>query len=248
MQLIITLKKEGWQTIFYLTKAGASCNINGEMCINLKQSFLCFCIIFSSLGLVDCTSSNRKDYLPPVLDYSFNDLHTKSLSQIKKLLQPSVKEINDQLRSTDQWGGTGNKELDLLATKALIVALSKPSYDSDTDRLVQWVYQKSRGRIPLVQMLHKITMEVVLNINNKRRSPSERATYFYILENIIRELRPWVSQNPLALKTLRYIAKSRIRIPKSVHRERYMKALENRTTSPSEIAQQVLEKAKAGQK
>lgn len=216
---------------------------SSPLCILLKQSLL-IGIVVTSFSY--CSLFKKKQFSPPSLTYFFDQLHSKDINQMKQLIRPLLKSLK-QLSKDAQWSTSGNPEVKHYLDQALTIALSKPPFENMTAKLVRWIYQQGSGQIPLIQSLYSIIKESILHFKDKNRSDGERATYLYVLENTIREIRPFLGIHPSAKEALTLVMQSNIKIPSSVLQERYNKILDSRTTSPSLIAQQVLQ-SHSGQK
>lgn len=212
------------------------------MCSIMKQkiSWLLISLLFH------CSHSNKIEYLPARLDYFFHDLHIKNYESVMDMIKPwliQARHLNKEIPRETQLEG-GEPEVKQAVQKALIIALSKPGHDNTVTRLVQNIRDQTQAYADFFGILFNITRRACSGIKNEDRSPLERATYFYILENIIVEIRPDVKENDSAKNILSYIQQAKITIPTSVHSARYMQVLESQTLSPSQIANQILKKVK----
>ena len=197
-----------------------------------------------SFTCLHCSHLNTKEPIPATLDYFFDDLQAKDFSQMKELIDPwTAKTQEPHLESQDETFLTDISEEDNAAylNKALTLTLSRPPRDNVVQRLVQHIRRKVKQE-QFYSILMNITRKACIGIKNEQRSAIERATYFYILENIITEIRPHINKHKPAQAILHLIRSSRISIPHDVHRERYIRALEPQTPSPSKLTEELLKR------
>ena len=188
-----------------------------------------------------CSHLEQKEYLPARLDHFFYDLHIKGYETMSLLIQPLMKKAEHFRRLSKGQGEEKRFEVHQSLRKALLIVLSKPGYSgAEVSSLVQNIQSKTLTSDDFFSILFNITREACSSIKNEDRSPAERATYFYVLENIISETRPYLKKNERAKNIFVYISQAQITIPKSVHSERYMRVLETQTLSPSKMADKIL--------
>ena len=212
----------------------------------IKRSILRAVLLTAlSLFLCHCFHLNSKEYLSPTVSYFFDELQMKEHTQMKKLIQPWIHKI--QLKSESTSSPADILELtddvsegDYLVylQKAFLIVLSRPPRDDVVQVLLQKL--RSYAHTHFDSILTNIVQQACIHIKNKDRSPRERATYFYVLENVIAEIRPYFERNKKAQDILKWIRSAQISIPDSVHKERYIRALEPSTLSPSEWAHNLL--------
>ena len=200
-----------------------------------------FAVFALLTALSSCSHFEEKEYLPARLDHFFYDLHIKGYEKMSLLIQPSMKKAERFLSLSKDQGDEKRFEVHQFLRKALLIVLSKPGYSGgEVSSLVQNIQSKTITSSDFFSILFNITREACSSIKNEDRSPAERATYFYVLENIISETRPYLKKNEKAKNILVYISQAKIVIPKSVHSERYMRVLETQTLSPSQMADKIL--------
>ena len=211
------------------------------------RSVVKYCLFLVNLTCLHCSHLSSKESISASLDYFFDDLQAKDFSQMKQLTDPwtsktqypqAERQDNDSFVIADDMS---EEDHDAYLSKALTLILSRPPRDNVVQRLFQHIRRKVKLD-RLYPILMNITRKACIGIKNKKRSALERATYFYILENIITEIRPYINKHKPARAILHLIRTSRISIPDDVHRERYIRALEPQTSSPSKLAEELLER------
>lgn len=195
---------------------------------------------FAVLFLLHCTHISNREYLPAHLPYFFNELHIKGYEGMMDLIQPWLAKARKIRKQEFAIGSSW--EMDPTIRQAYIIALSRARHDSVVDKLVQNIRSSTAVKTDFFPLMTAIARQAVAGIKNPDRSPLERATYFYILENIIAGVSVYIVSDKRALKILQLIAEADIEIPAEVHNERYIHALESQRLSPSEKAKNILEK------
>ena len=216
-------------------------------------------IIFLFL-LVHCVHFGSKDYVASSLDYFFDELQIKEYEKMSELISPWVNKLTTPIPSSkdasvhpesllrdlelDDLDGTSEGDYGYYARKTFMTIFSRPDRDQVNQRLIKNLRSKPFINDNYFSLLKVIARQSSLSLKNKNRSPIERATHFYILENIIGELRASITKSSESQKILEQIANANIKIPQEVHQERYIRALQPQTASPSSIARQILRKIK----
>ena len=198
-------------------------------------------LIFLIWPLVQCSHRDKRAYLPAQLDYFFTELHPKGYEKMEELIHPLLVEASQENKKVGlREMGEGSPEVKQAIRQALIIVLSKPGHDASVSRLVRRIQSRTQVYVDFWGTLSNITRSACAGLKNEERSPMERATYFYMLENIIAQLRPMVKENDEAKNILSYIAQAKIKVPKKVHSKRYMEVLEENILSPSKLASKIL--------
>ena len=124
-------------------------------------------------------------------------------------------------------------------SKLFLTAFSRPDKDGETLKLIQYLKQKFSHKISYHKVLMELTQKSISALTNEERSPVERATYLYALENILNDLK-LDSSSKGSQMVLNYFVSAHIEVPEEVHSERYMRILEPKTLSPSTQAHYIL--------
>ena len=213
------------------------------ICSVMKHKFQPFLLFLAILPFFHCSHSQTRDYLPVKTRHFFHELHIKGYEQMSSLIEPWIEKagkINQEIPREIQIEQGGSPEIKQAVQEALIIALSKPGHDNTVSRLVQNIQRRTGVYSDFWSVMDNISKKACSGVKSEDRSPLERATYFYILENIISELRPYVENSDPAKNILSFIQHADIKIPPSVHSERYIRVLEPQTLSPSKLAKKVL--------
>ena len=193
-----------------------------------------------ALSLLHCTHMGDREYLPANLSHFFNELHVKGYEGMMDLINPWLEKARD-IREQEFSIGSSS-EMDPTIRQAYIIALSRAHHDSVVDTLIKNIRSRTSTKTDFFPLMSVIARQASAGLKNPDRSPLERATYYYILENIITAVSAYVINDKRAVEILQIIATADIEIPDSVHNERYIHALEPRSLSPSKVAENILEK------
>jgi len=193
-----------------------------------------------ALFLLHCVHTGEREYLPADLPYFFNELHVKGYEGMMDLINPWLAKARDIRKQEFSIGSSA--EMDPVIRQAYIIALSRAHHDFVVDKLIKNIRSRSDTKTDFFPIMSVIARQSSAGIKNPGRSPLERATYFYILENIIASVSTYAINDKRAVEVLQIIASADIEIPNSVHNERYIHALEPRNLSPSKVAKNILDK------
>ena len=194
----------------------------------------------SALFLLHCTHTGEREYLPANLPYFFNELHVKGYEGMMDLINPWLDKASN-IREQEFSIGSSS-EMDPTIRQAYFIALSRAHHDSVVDKLIKNIRSRTSTKTDFFPLMSVIARQSSAGVKNPDRSPLERATYFYILENVITAVSAYVINDKRAVEILQIIAVADIEIPDSVHNERYIHALEPRSLSPSKVAKNILKK------
>lgn len=207
------------------------------LCSIMKHLPLWFAVLF----LLHCThTSKNREYLPAHLPYFFNELHIKGYEAMMDVIHPWLEKARNIRKQEFSIGSSS--EMNPTIRQAYIIALSRARHDSVVDKLIKNIRSSTAGKADFFLLMSMIAKQSSAGIKNPDRSPLERATYFYVLENIIAGVSAYVVSDKRAVEILRLIAEADIKIPEKVHSERYIHAMEPQRPSPSETAENILEK------
>lgn len=125
---------------------------------------------------------------------------------------------------------------------ALRIVLSRPD---QRDGLKSTMWSRLRQELldlnSLDPVLESLTQDAIKGLKNTANSPKVVATYVYVLENLMSEIKPDVATTPIYKKVVESIRDAKIKIPKEVLDKNLLKSM-NKPTSPSETAAKILPK------
>ena len=123
--------------------------------------------------------------------------------------------------------------------EALRLVFSRPDKGHVVSKLFPLIKRKLDSIHSLNIALNSITTEAIVGLKKTSLSKKYRATYLFMLENIMSELRPKI-KNPDTQKFFRSIENANIKLSKDVISYRRFYGM-YRSVSPSKIAHKLLE-------
>ena len=178
---------------------------------------------FVAICLLHCTHTANREYLPAHLPHFFNELHIKGYEGMMEIIDPWLEKARNIRKQEFSIGSSS--EMNPTIRQAYIIALSRAYHDSVVDKLVKNIRSQTASKTDFFPLMSNIAKQAVAGVKNPDRSPLERATYFYILENIITSVSLYIVNDKRAVEILQVIASADIEIPEEIHNERYLHAL-----------------------
>ena len=188
---------------------------------------------------VSCVSSSpfiSNTGPPQSIQYYYDQLRIKSFTEMHKSISPYIRTAKGEIKS--------HRYVELspyeLLQRATVIAFSRPDTDDVLFRLKQIIKLEANQSIGFDKHLHHLSSDAVVGIKNKTFNTRERATYYFILENLIQHAS--LKKNPENKRVLETIYKAKIQIPTDLQTYLYIEALEGEVTSPSKKALKTLKK------
>lgn len=169
--------------------------------------------------------------------YTYSQLQLKDLEQMQKI-------IDDKIRESEK--EAAGKMVPL--KEALQALYARPDDDDMIDKLVGSLRTKLDEIESWEKSVSQLTDEAINALKNpKAFKGSVQVTYQVFLENLLSEMKPYVDQVGFERKMTERIRDAKINVSKEAANERSLRQMQA-TTSPSEIARQILEKSKEAAK
>ena len=127
-----------------------------------------------------------------------------------------------------------------LHQQAITIVFSRPDTDDVLFRLKQVLKQEVNQTTSFKKHLHHLSSDAVAGIKNKNFNTRERATYYFILRNIIQHIS--LKKSYENKRILENIYKAKIELPADLQTHLYIEALESNVISPSKKALKPLKK------
>lgn len=175
------------------------------------------------------------------LEYDFNQLMMKNSEQVGKLIADKIRMAQRHLSKSpeDASGVHVQPEAKEALKDAVRIALSRP----DLEGARAGLYARSRRDLgdigELDNVLHELALEAMKAIKAARITPRQQATYIYLLENMMAEVKPEVNDNPDTKKLLEAIRDADLPLNSDVKKQLLLKSM-TRIRSPSETAKIIL--------
>ena len=211
-----------------------------------KLFFKLFCSPFTLIFLVlaGCQHTGQKEYLAVSLEYFFHELNIKDSIEMKALMAPKLQKVSKWIQKNDT-SDRLTTEIHQAARRIFLLALSRPNHDNNTLKLIQYLKKKTAFHVNYYKILMELAIQSSSALKNKERDPMERATYLYVLDNILLDIEQSIQKHSKESHAiLTYIIEEEIEIPDSVHMQRYMRILEPKSLSPSISARYIIAKQK----
>lgn len=175
------------------------------------------------------------------LEYDFNQLMMKNSEQVGKLIADKIRMAQKHLsRSPEDEGGVHVQPEAKDALKdAVRIALSRP----DQDGARAGLYARARRDLgdigELDNVLHELALEAMRAIKAAKITPRQQATYIYLLENLMAEVKPELEDSAETRKLIEAIRDADLQLNSDVKKQLLLKSMA-RIRSPSETAKLIL--------
>ena len=191
-----------------------------------KAVILCFCLI-SALSCVSSRSAPSLQKPPQSLRYYYDQLRIKDFTEMRKIVLFYLRTAKGEIKSSKYSAMSPF----LLIQEALEIAFSRPDTDDVLFRLKQMISHHAGSFESFDFFLRRLSSSAVEGIKNQNFNPRERATYYFILQNIVHHLS--LKKSNENKKNLQIISKAQISVPASLETYLYVSALESNVKSPS---------------
>ncbi|MBT4763351.1 MAG: hypothetical protein HOO06_16775 [Bdellovibrionaceae bacterium] len=178
-------------------------------------------------------------------DLYYTQLQNKDLEQMRGLLKPHLKTSLVALKNADNMASQAEREkleaqAILSLRTALKIILSRPNKDNMTNKLLDEVQSRLTVLNMYMTSLDHLAISAITVLKNKNLPREYLATNVFILENLMSQIRPKLS-NSKYMGIMQRIKNAEIDVPEKAIRLRRMRGM-HKTISPSEIARQILKK------
>lgn len=162
--------------------------------------------------------------------FNYSQLSLKDLDQMSKLIQIKINESRK---------AGGDQVIPL--KEALQAVYSRSNEDFMIEKIISPLRNELDEHDAWNSSLDSLTKEAIGALKNtKAFKPVVQVTYLVFLENLISEVKPRGNEK-FERGLLEKIAKAKIKVTKEAETERRLRVMKN-TTSPSEVAENVLKK------
>lgn len=192
------------------------------------------------LTLCGCASKDKSaDKLSPDrrLEFTYSQLQMRDLDAIRILVSKRLGE-GDRIITRDP--GEVDEAI-FHYQKALRVLFSRPDQDDARSLLFGEIRKRLSEVHGTDRVLQELTDEAIAAIRSSEAKPLEKATYVYVLENLMAEIRPDLSSNANYRDLLVQIRDARLVLSPEVRKSNFIQSL-NPLISPSKTAEAMLKK------
>lgn len=181
----------------------------------------------------------------PKLEFDSAQLMMKNADQVNELIKQRMKKAADaqaaQAHDPDAEGITVEFETLEALKDAMRIALSRPDQDGSRAAMFMRVRRELSDLNSADIVIRDLARESVDALKSGRPAKVQ-ATYVYILENLMAELRPDLDANPNYVKIVEMIRDADIEIDPAVRKQLMMRTM-SKPGSPSDSAARILPKA-----
>lgn len=173
----------------------------------------------------------------------YSQLVTRDLDEMNDLVLQKIREY----RKAPEEEGLEKKLTPLKSGVWLVMA--RPNEDNMVEKVLPLLKPPLDELDAWESTFHSIVDESISALKNTQNvSASDQVTYTVVLENIIAELKPeGQRKSDFEYKLIEKIAKAGIEVTKECRHERKIRMMKS-TTSPSRIAQKIIEEIQGSQK
>lgn len=202
-----------------------------------KENWFLSLVLFAVLG---CASpQNDTSYDTSKGDFNYASLQLKDLDEMRVVVNKQIKKSEQFLKDEDE-----GQAITALQS-ALQYILSRPNRDNMVSQLVPDLRSKLRELDALEPSLNRITDAAIAKIKDKKNHPRNRATQYFVLENILSEFKPETQVNEELKKVFMKIRDAKIELDGAVTNDMKMRAMYKTPESPSDVATRIIGPARA---
>lgn len=175
------------------------------------------------------------------VEYDTSSLLLKNSDQVSEMIKVKIKKAQTlQSKQEDNEDGEITAEPEALENlkDAMRIALSRPDQDGARSNLFSRVRRELVDLNSLDEVLAELTEESLAELRNQE-GPRRTATYVVILENMMAELKPDLSENPTYRKIFERIRDAKITITDKSKVSNLLRSM-SIPISPSETAAKLL--------
>lgn len=185
------------------------------------SSFIAFSLLFVSPQVY----SQNYDYLE--LTSADLEVRTQEVNRRVKEAQALIVRGDDQRANR-------------LLKNTLVYIFARPDRDHQVSRLVPLVRLEMRGLDAFESSLYEIAQASINTINSGSSSPRQQATAYFILENLMSELKPNALRNPDINKVFSLIRDSEINFNSQMRNEMKVNAMVSSPRDFSSVAEEII--------
>lgn len=180
--------------------------------------------------------------------YKYNELVIKDYDEMSKVVNSRVTTARKLSRTSEEGDDDERTAVEHLR-EALKLIFSRPNSDNMVAKLTPEVRRELIGFSAFEDTIASLAKEGIDALDNKHLSKNSRATYLFLLENLMSEIRPEVESNgnDALRKAVEKIRDAKIKVSKDVQVERSMGSM-FQPFDPSGEAKKILETADKAKK
>jgi hypothetical protein len=180
------------------------------------------------------------------VEYDSEQLRMKNAEQVNALVLKKIKkadEVQKKQEVDDDMGIVAEPEAIEYLQDATLIVLSRPDQDGTRANAFARLRRELTDLNSFDQVIKAVSKEAIGALKEKSTPVKEQATYIYVLENLMAELKPDLSSNQTYRKIVEEIRDADIELTDKVKSQQLLRAM-NRPVSPSTTAEKILPKKK----
>ncbi len=177
--------------------------------------------------------------LPWVFATNYSLLEMQNIGSVTLFVQKKVNEAKKvSIGTRDGSQEAKDREAVLILQNALLIVLARPNKDNMISKVITPLRWELNGYGAYIKSMSEIVDISVRRLKDRSKKLPIRATYLFVLENIMEELLPEITKSKKIKALYKKIYKKGIKVPKDVvvNRQRNMFP----SPSPSETALSIL--------
>lgn len=175
-------------------------------------------------------------------NFKYSELQIKDYDEMKNSVRERItaskKAFLDKQKKAKDSEEADRQAVEVLRN-ALKFILSRPNDDNMLAKLMPFVRSELNNYSAFEDTLVSLTQESVRSLTNDKIPSVYRSTSLFLLENVMSEIRPEISQKEDFKKLIEFIRDAKIIVPESVRNERRLRSM-YRSKNPSEMAETIL--------
>ncbi|MCB0407173.1 MAG: hypothetical protein KDD34_03150 [Bdellovibrionales bacterium] len=172
--------------------------------------------------------------------FKYNELQIKDYDEMTKKVNEYIAHAKDLAIKYQEDGDdeTGDQKAIEALSEALTYILSRPDKDNMVSKLLPLIRKELLNYNSFETSLSLVATDAITALQIKKLPVNYRATYVFVLENIMSQVKPLISTNPEMRSIVQKIADAKIDVGDDVKKDRLDKMF--KTRSPSDIAVDLL--------
>ncbi len=191
-------------------------------------------VVFFFLCLLSSFASAR-------LEFDSSQLMMKNADQVDDIIRKKIKKAADiqSAQTSDDDEIRAEPEALESLKDALRIAFARPDQDGSRADFYDRLRQELRDLNSLEPVLSSLAEEGISLLKKGNEPAKVQATYIYILENMMAEIKPELEKNAALKKIVEQIRDAKIKISSEVRKQLLMRTM-NKPQSPSDSADTLL--------
>ncbi len=173
--------------------------------------------------------------------FKYNELMIKDYDEMLHMVQGLLEKARAVGSNSSDENVDDEQAIEHLR-EAMKLIYSRPNSDNMIAKLNPEIRRELVGYNAYEKTINSLTLEALGVAMNENAASSQRATAFFMLENILGEIRPEVSNNAGLRKAVETVKKAELEIPDDVRKDMKLRGM-FKTRNPSELAAEVLKSA-----